>query len=220
VNEQSVESTLWFDHPDGHIFVEHEPQQRREIQTGGSVAACRFTQGGPLSAGAFDGWRSAAEIFECLDRSMGDSPASYGPNRPGQETFVNQFQYAAATESKTGHHVRHAETVGEFSREGFNRRTRHQPHASAAVPGRMHMAFQDTAVDQLRDSRGSQLKQSSCFRLTDPMSAPEQRLVFGTLEETNLAVEVAKRVVPQEIRPQSIGRRWITQLLKIMRLAK
>ena len=173
-----------------------------------------------MLAGSLDGRCITANTFECVDRLSGDSPTSNGPDSPGQNAFVDQFQYAAATQTKTGRHVRDAETVGEFSLQSVNRHARHQPHASATIPGRMHVAFQDTAVDQLGDGCGTQLKQTSRFRLTDPMSAREQSLVFGTLEETHLAVEMTQRVVPQKIGSQCVGRYRVSLLLKIVRLTK
>ena len=140
------------------------------------------------------------------------------PDTTCENAFVDQCPYTATTQTKAGRHVQDTKTVGEFALQNVNRRARHQAHASATIPGRMHMALQDTAVDQLRDGCGSQSQQSSCFRLTDPMSPPEQRLVFGSLEETDLAVEMTERIASEKVGPQCVGRYRVPLLLKMVRL--
>jgi hypothetical protein len=213
-----VEPSLWIEHPHGYAFVEYELQQHWEIQTGGSVAACRFAKRDPILAGSLHWRRVMADTFKCCDRLLGNSPALNRPDTPCENALVDQCPYTAATQTKASRHVQGTETVGEFAPKNVNRRARHQPHASATVSGRMDVAFQDIAVDQLRDGRGSQSQQASRFCLTDPMSPLEQILVFGTLEETHFAIEMTKRVVPQEIGSECVGRCRLPLLLKIVRL--
>jgi len=83
--------------------------------------------------------------------------------------------------------------------------SRDQSHGASVEPGRVNLPDEDLSGDERSDGTLAKSQRRSGLRLRDPGALRKQSAALAPLEQTDLATQVLRGIVPQQILPQGIG---------------
>ena len=133
---------------------------------------------------------------------------------------MDQIQNPMAADAQPFCRGLDAEGISKFPLEQLDGIAMYQAYRAASLAGHVQLAFENPFLHESGNGSMPKAKHLGRRSLADPGSLSQDSTVLGSMKQTDLAAEMATRIVLDKVVTQGLGRHRVSQFFQFGGMAQ